>query len=330
MRAILCVSVLLLAVPTAAFGALGDRSLRRGMHGGDVKALQRALTVLGYRTTADGGFGASTERNVKRYERRRQLRADGVVSRRQGRAIRREAAARGRRAPAKNPSRTYRFGERTLRRGARGGDVRTLQAIVTKLGFRTSVDGSFGAGTESSVRGYERRERLVVDGVVPPAQARVMERRAAAPPSQVSVGDEAGHVFPVRGPHDYGGAGAGYGAPRSGHTHQGHDIFAASGTPLAAVFSGTVAWKQYQARGAGHYLVIHGVDGRDYVYMHLREPAAVEAGQVVTAGQVVGYVGCTGRCSGAHLHFELWTPHWFDGGHSYDPLPYLRRWDQNG
>ena len=157
-----------------------------------------------------------------------------------------------------------------------------------------------------------------------------MQRRAVEGPSQPSTGNEAGHVFPVRGPHNYGGAAARYGAPRSGHTHQGHDVFAASGTPVASVFDGKVSWRQYQAGGAGNYLVIQGTDGRDYVYMHLLAPATVEAGQTVTAGQIVGSVGCTGRCSGAHLHFELWTPHWFDGGHSFDPLPYLKRWDQGG
>ncbi|MDP8944006.1 MAG: peptidoglycan-binding protein, partial [Actinomycetota bacterium] len=59
-----------------------------------MKTLQRTLTTLGYRTAVDGGFGAGTQRNVKRYERGRRLRTDGVVSRAQARRMRR-AAARG-------------------------------------------------------------------------------------------------------------------------------------------------------------------------------------------------------------------------------------------
>jgi murein DD-endopeptidase MepM/ murein hydrolase activator NlpD len=39
-------------------------------------------------------------------------------------------------------------------------------------------------------------------------------------------------------------------------------------------------------------------------------------------------VGETGRASGCHLHFELWTaPGWYKGGRAVDPLPTLRRWD---
>lgn len=324
MQLLLCALALPLLVPADAFGAFGDRTLRRGMQGADVKTLQRTLTKLGYRTAVDGGFGAGTHRNVKRYERGRSLRADGVVSRAQARGMRR--AASGERPGGREP-RALELGDRTLRRGVRGADVKALQKLLVTLGFRTAVDGSFGAGTESSVRAYERREGLRVDGVVSPAQARDMLQRATGVPTQPSGGDEAGHVFPVQGPHSYGGAEARYGAGRSGHTHQGQDIFAASGTPVVAVFGGKVSWRQYQGGGAGHYLVIQGSDGRDYVYMHLLEPASVAAGQIVAAGQAIGRVGCTGRCSGPHLHFELWTPHWFDGGRSYDPLPYLRRWD---
>ena len=187
-RLILCASVLLLAVPATADAGLGDRTLRRGMHGGDVKILQRTLTTLGYRTRADGGFGASTERNVRRYEASERLKVDGVVSRRQGRAMRRAATGR-RQVRAKEPAQTFAFGDRTLRRGDRGPDVRTLQSILTKLGFSTRVDGSFGAGTDVNVRGYERRERLRVDGVVPPSQAREMVQRAAQAPSEVAIGD---------------------------------------------------------------------------------------------------------------------------------------------
>ena len=70
------------------------------------------------------------------------------------------------------------FGRRTLRRGARGGDVRYLQSLLGRLGFRTGVDGMFGSGTQTKVRAWERSVRGLVDGRVPPGQAREMLRRA--------------------------------------------------------------------------------------------------------------------------------------------------------
>ena len=134
-------------------------------------------------------------------------------------------------------------------------------------------------------------------------------------------------MFPVRGPHNYGGSGSRFGAPRSGHTHQGQDVAAAQGTDLVAVHSGKVAYRQYQAGGAGHYLVIHGNDGADSVYMHMARRPIVAPGEQVRAGERIGPVGTTGSSTGPHLHFELWTQHWYAGGRAYDPLRKLQRWD---
>ena len=313
--------------PATASARFGTRTLRRGLRGPDVRKLQSILRQLGYRTVVDGDFGPATEADVRRYERRRGVRVDGRVPPRQARTMQRLAARRGR-SPSRSERRRYTFGERTLRRGMSGPDVRALQEALTKLGFPTEADGAFGPATESQVRAYERRRGLRVDGRVSPRQARGMRRRAAAAPTNPGGGGRAGYVFPVRGRHSYGDAGARFGADRGNHSHQGQDVFAAAGTPLVAAHAGRVAYRQYQAGGAGNYVVIHGSDRTDYVYMHMQSPSTVRPGQTVAAGQSIGRVGCTGRCSGAHLHFEMWTPHWYDGGRPFDPLPSLRRWDR--
>ena len=67
------------------------RTLRRGMHGPDVRALQSALRKLGFRVTADGAYGVRTLRGVKRYELRRGLQPDGVVDPDEGRQIAEDA-----------------------------------------------------------------------------------------------------------------------------------------------------------------------------------------------------------------------------------------------
>jgi peptidoglycan hydrolase-like protein with peptidoglycan-binding domain len=87
------------------------------------------------------------------------------------------------------------FGDRTLKQGHSGGDVRTLQRWLGELGIRTEVDGRIGPKTARQVRLYERREELKVDGRVSPAQARGMGKRvrevrataAAAPPAADAV-----------------------------------------------------------------------------------------------------------------------------------------------
>jgi murein DD-endopeptidase MepM/ murein hydrolase activator NlpD len=136
-----------------------------------------------------------------------------------------------------------------------------------------------------------------------------------------------GHIFPVRGTHNYGGASARFGAPRSGHTHQGQDVMAACGTKLAAAQGGTVKYAAYQS-AAGYYIVIHGLDGTDNAYMHLAGPTPFAAGDTVFTGQQIGVVGDTGDATACHLHFEIWTaPGWYNGGHVIDPLPSLQGWD---
>jgi murein DD-endopeptidase MepM/ murein hydrolase activator NlpD len=134
-------------------------------------------------------------------------------------------------------------------------------------------------------------------------------------------------VFPVQGPHSYGGPGSRFGAPRAGHTHQGQDISAACGTPLVSVMTGTVQYAGYQS-AAGNYVVIdnNGTED-DFVYMHLSTPAYVATNGVVAAGQQIGTVGETGDATGCHLHFEYWQGDWYGGGQPIDPLPYLLAWD---
>jgi murein DD-endopeptidase MepM/ murein hydrolase activator NlpD len=130
-------------------------------------------------------------------------------------------------------------------------------------------------------------------------------------------------VFPVKGRHTYGD---GWGAARSGHTHQGMDIFAACGTPEVAVMNGVIVNSAFQG-SAGNYQVLRNKKvHRDYVYMHMRKPG-LPKGTKVTMGQWVGAVGETGNASGCHLHFEIWRGKWYRGGRPFDPEPSLRAWD---
>jgi murein DD-endopeptidase MepM/ murein hydrolase activator NlpD len=151
--------------------------------------------------------------------------------------------------------------------------------------------------------------------------------------AQTSAVDEIGvfpYRFPLKGDFTYGDPGSRFGAPRSGHTHQGQDIAAPEGTQIRAARGGVVRTVAYQAAGAGNYIVIDGAgQRRDYVYMHLLTGSTrVREGQRVKTGQWIGSVGNTGASFGAHLHFEIWQGPWYAGGEPIDPLPSLRRWDR--
>jgi murein DD-endopeptidase MepM/ murein hydrolase activator NlpD len=153
--------------------------------------------------------------------------------------------------------------------------------------------------------------------------------RRARSVASVKDFDLYGHTFPLQGIFSYGGAGSRFGAGRPGHIHQGQDLSAAEGVTVVAPHGGTVKAVQFQRAGAGHYVVVAGRDGRDYVFMHLRTGSIpVAEGQRVRTGQKVGEVGTTGASSGPHLHFEIWVGGWFDGGDPIDPLPLLKSWDR--
>jgi murein DD-endopeptidase MepM/ murein hydrolase activator NlpD len=231
------------------------------------------------------------------------------------------------------------FGERTLKRGDSGDDVRALQDLLTQLDLETEADGVFGADTVAHVKRYERREGLPADGRVSPGQVHGMERRAGAPVPGLTPSDEppgadspappgqdgattpadagAAGTFPVDGDHRYGD---GFG-DRGGH--KGQDVMADCGTPLRAVEDVTVRKVATEA-AAGRYIVLHDAgSGEDYVYMHL-SAVDVAVGDSASAGEKVGEVGQTGDATACHLHFEEWTaPGWYAGGHAKDSRPLL-------
>jgi hypothetical protein len=76
-----------LVLPATAEARFGDRSLREGDHGSDVRTLQRYLTQVGLRTEIDGQYGPHTARRVKSWERRSDQRVNGRLSRREARKM---------------------------------------------------------------------------------------------------------------------------------------------------------------------------------------------------------------------------------------------------
>jgi murein DD-endopeptidase MepM/ murein hydrolase activator NlpD len=101
--------------------------------------------------------------------------------------------------------------------------------------------------------------------------------------------------------------------------HPGIDIGVPSGTPIRAAAAGTVALTQSEAAsgGYGNFTCIAHNATMSTCYAH-QSSIGVSVGQHVTQGQVIGISGCTGRCYGAHLHFEVRI-----NGAVTNPLNYL-------
>ena len=87
--------------------------------------------------------------------------------------------------------------------------------------------------------------------------------------------------------------------------HTGLDFRAAYGTPIRAVKSGVVLYAGNSGDWAGNHVALKHADGMTTMSSHMSS-IAVGVGQTVQAGQVIGYVGQSGRAFGAHLHFELY------------------------
>ena len=100
--------------------------------------------------------------------------------------------------------------------------------------------------------------------------------------------------------------------------HHGTDFGARRGTPLLAVNDGRVSYAGWM-RGYGKVVKIRHAGGYESLYAH-QSRIRVRVGEHVTKGQVIGYVGSTGRSTGPHLHFGL-----MKNGRWIDPMKVLRR-----
>lgn len=89
--------------------------------------------------------------------------------------------------------------------------------------------------------------------------------------------------------------------------HTGTDIPASGGTPIHCAKEGVVTTVVPESAGSsyGNYCIVYHGNGYATLYAHMQSTPSVSVGQTVSAGQVLGYVGSTGRSTGNHLHFEL-------------------------
>ena len=150
-----------------------DDSLRKGATGSAVKDLQTKLKKLGfYNASIDGDYGDTTVAAVKAFQKKYNLTADGVAG---SETLKKLDSA------YKNADSNTSTDDDSLRKGATGTAVKTLQTNLKKLGFYTAyVDGSFGSTTESAVKAFQKKYGLTADGVAGSATLKKIESAVAS------------------------------------------------------------------------------------------------------------------------------------------------------
>jgi len=279
------------ATPAAMAFELGSR-------GDAVAEIQRQLGV-----SADGLFGPLTHAAVIDFQARNGLDVDGIVG------------------PA---TWTALFGleQAAAAAGARDGSVAViLRERADAIGSGVGPSGADG-GRDDDVDTGNGADMVGVGGDAPastgspggdPAGGDGFAPRTR-PVSTPAPGDGACGPLRLSDPVS-GTVTSGFG-PRWGRNHDGLDIAAATGTPIRAAECGIVSFAGVQS-GYGNMVCVEHSSRFETCYAHMTR-YSVSQGQRVEQGQVIGYVGCTGSCTGPHLHFETRVD-----GAARDPRPYL-------
>jgi murein DD-endopeptidase MepM/ murein hydrolase activator NlpD len=114
-----------------------------------------------------------------------------------------------------------------------------------------------------------------------------------------------------------------WGAARgSDRKHEGIDIFARKGTPVRSTTRGLI-FRRGQSKLGGNVVWIFGPGRQMHYYAHLERFGEFERGDLVMAGDIVGYVGNTGNARGTppHLHYGVYAP----GAGAINPFPLLQQ-----
>ena len=161
-----------------------------------------------------------------------------------------------------------------------------------------------------SLSAQERADAEEIDGLQAASADLAAKIRAAQANSTVQHVSGAGFIWPVNAPitSPFGW--------RWGRLHEGIDLGAAYGSPIAAAAAGVVIYAGWES-GYGNLVVIDHGGGLATAYGH-QSRIAVSVGQSVSQGETIGYVGSTGHSTGPHLHFEVRV-----NGQAVDPLGYL-------
>jgi murein DD-endopeptidase MepM/ murein hydrolase activator NlpD len=184
--------------------------------------------------------------------------------------------------------------------------------LARQAALSAAVSNKSGLLSETKHERHEAQEdlsALQAASAALAAQIRSAQSSSGGGGSSGSGVSSSGLIWPVSGVVT-----SGFGW-RWGRMHEGIDISAPTGTSVRASASGTVIYAGWMG-GYGQIVVIDHGNGLATAYAHL---SSIWMGSgSVSQGQAIGAVGCTGSCTGSHLHFEVRV-----NGSAVDPMGYL-------
>ncbi len=317
----------------------GGLPLQLGSQGELVAHVQRALGVA-----ADGIFGPQTDAAVRQYQSRAGLQVDGIVGPvTWGSLFQSGSGASASGVGGDNvPTEVKQRLERRLVEAGQQLDVEAAASASTQAGGGqgglttqagdaqdaaaggsdvaggttgdTGSDGEGGSGREGGSGGDTVSSGGDGGGGEAGSPVQTPESTTPAPaPAPIPGTGSCGSTTiaaPVKGTQT-----SPFG-PRWGRNHDGVDLAAPSGTPIRAAACGSVSLAGQQS-GYGNIVCITHTSQFSTCYAHMSR-FAVSQGAQVQQGQVIGYVGCTGSCTGPHLHFETRV-----NGQAQNPSTYM-------
>jgi murein DD-endopeptidase MepM/ murein hydrolase activator NlpD len=205
--------------------------------------------------------------------------------------------------------------ETTLLAEKTAEQVAARQALVAQqeslASARSEKQGILASVKEERHEAQEDLDALQASSAALAAQIRAAQSSSGGGGGGGSTGtgtSSSGFIWPVSGVVT-----SGFGW-RWGRMHEGIDIAAPAGSPVRAVAGGRVIFTGWMG-GYGNLVVIDHGNGLSTAYAHL---SAIYASGDVGQGTTIGAVGCTGSCTGNHLHFEVRV-----NGNAVDPMGYL-------
>ncbi len=212
-----------------------------------------------------------------------------------------------------------------------------INGLLIKVSEGDTLDGIMSTLTAGSRLDVVEINRLKSPNyeLVPNSYLLVPDGAKNPPPPPIPTATYFGPVFsniPIPGPGEayFAGVGfidplyqcAGYGYSRGFSSwHNGVDLYGGYGCPISAAAGGTVTKAGWSSGGEGFVVHINHGNGVETLYWHGNGNIYVQVGESVQQGQRIMDMGCTGFCTGTHLHLSLRY-----NGAFIDPAPYIPYW----